>query len=250
MISTGMEMNTHFDIIANMYEKLRPVFTPVMDNLAKVLGIKANDVVVDFGCGPGHDIKYLADNYQINPIAVDRSKKMCRLASSKIGDSNVISGEDLSCLQYVRFDMIYFKFVMHHIIQPIQFVEDMVKRLKMGNSFAIVTMLPPHLESYEMLKFFPSLMPILNAKAIEHQNVFDHLRHNKQISFDCLECDVSEDVFDEYLLYKLENNYSSFFSILPDNEKRRGIEKVKNQLNTNYNHHYFTKGVIGYGRIK
>ena len=204
-MTTGKESKAHFDIIADMYEDLRPVFTPVMDNLAKVLEIKANDVVVDFGCGPGHDIKYLADNYQINPIAVDRSNEMCRVASSKIGDSNVINGDDLTCLRNVRFDKIYFKFVMHHILQPIQFVDDMVKRLKKGVSFAIFNMLPTHLESYEMLNYFPVIAPILNAKAKEHQEVFDYLRQNTQITFRSLECDVNEEVFDEYLLYKLEN---------------------------------------------
>ena len=59
---TGMESKAHFDSIADMYEDLRPVFTPVIDNLAKVMEIKENDVVVDFGCGPGHDIMYLVDN--------------------------------------------------------------------------------------------------------------------------------------------------------------------------------------------
>lgn len=243
-----MESIAHFDSIADMYEKLRPVFTPLMDNLAKVMELKENDVVVDFGCGPGHDIKYLVDNYYINPIAVDKSKEMCRVASSKIGCANVINGDSLSCLCNMRFDKIYFKFVMHHIIRPIQFVDDLVNRLKKGDSFAIVTMLPSQIESYEILKYFPSLTPILKTKAQEQQIVFEHLWQNKQITFNCLECGVNEEVFDEFMLYKLENNYSSFFSIISDNEKRQGVEKVKNQLNPKYIYKCISKGVIGYGR--
>ena len=243
-----MESKAHFDSIADMYENLRPVFTPLMDNLAKVMEIKENDVVVDFGCGPGHDIKYLEDNYHINPIAVDKSKEMCRVASTKIGGVNVINGDSLSCLCNVRFDKIYFKFVMHHITQPKQFVDDLVNRLKKGDSFAIVTMLPSHIESYEMLKYFPSLTSMLKTKAQEQQKVFEYLWQNKQITFSCLECDVNEEVFDEFMLYKLENNYSSFFSIISDNEKRQGIEKVKSQLNLKNNCKFITKGVIGYGK--
>ena len=59
---------------------------------------------------------------------------------------------------------------------------------------------------------------------------------------------MSEEVFDDFLLFKLEKNYSSFFSILPDDEKRQGIEKVKKELKTKYNYKHITKGVIGYGR--
>ncbi|MBO7557519.1 MAG: class I SAM-dependent methyltransferase [Bacteroidaceae bacterium] len=244
----GMESKAHFDKIADNYENLRPVFTPVMNNLAKVLEIKENDVVVDFGCGPGHDIKYLVDNYKITPIAVDKSKEMCRVASSKIGVSNVINGYDLSCLRNVVFDKIYFKFVMHHIIHPLQFVDDLVNSLKKGDSFAIVTMLPSHLESYKILKYFPFLIPIFKTKAQEQKEVFEHLRQNRQVRFNFFDCDINEEVFDNSLLNKLENNYSSFFSILPDDEKKQGMEKIKNQLNPKYNHKYITKGVIGYGR--
>lgn len=243
-----MESIAHFDSIADMYEKLRPVFTPLMDNLAKVMELKENDVVVDFGCGPGHDIKYLVDNYRINPIAVDKSEEMCRVASTKIGGVNVINGDSLYCLQDVSFEKIYFKFVMHHIMRPMQFVDDLVNRLKKGDEFAIVTMLPSHVESYEVLKYFPSLLPILKTKAQEQQEVFDYLWQNKQIKFNYLECDVNEEVFDEFLLYKLENNYTSFFSIISDYEKRQGIEKVRNQLDTNHKNSCITKGVIGYGK--
>ena len=61
---------------------------------------------------------------------------------------------------------------------------------------------------------------------------------------------VNEEVFGEYMLYKLENNYSSFFSIISDKEKRQGMEKIKNQLDMKINNRYLTKGVIGYGRKK
>ena len=242
-----MKPKEHFDIIAENYEVLRPVFTPVMDNLAKLLEIKENDVVVDYGCGPGHDIKYLADNYKINPIGLDKSKEMCRVASLKIGENNVINGGNLSYLHNVNFDKIYFKFVLHHISQPIQFVDDLISRLKKGNRFAIVTMLPSHIESYEILKYFPSLKPLLEIRAQEQQEVFEYLEQNEQISFHTLECDVNDEIFNEFLVKKLEYNYASIFSILTANEKKQGIERIKSQINTKYNHKYLTKGVIGYG---
>ena len=169
-------------------------------------------------------------------------------ASTKIGGRNVINGNDLSCLRNVHFNKIYFKFIMHHIMQPLHFVDCLVNCLNKGDTFAIVTMLPSHLESYEMLKYFPSLSPILKAKAQEQQEIFEHLRQNNRITFNCVECDANEEVFNEFLLHKLDNNYSSFFSILPEEEKREGIEQVKNQIDSKYNHKYITKGVIGYGR--
>ena len=243
-----MDSAAHFDIIADKYERLRPVYMPVMDTLAKVLEIGQNNTVIDFGCGPGHDIHYLTEKYKINPIAVDKSEKMCSVASSKIGGSNVVNSDNLSCLQNVQFDKIYFKFVMHHITQPIQFIDYLVNLLKKGAAFAIVTMMPSHLDSYELLNFFPSLHPILKAKALEQQECFDCLWRNKQITFNCIECNVNEEIFDYFLLNKLENNYSSFFSILSEEEKRQGIERVKNQIDLQYNHKYITKGIIGYGR--
>ena len=244
-----MDSTSHFEHISDTYADLRPVFTPVMDNLARVLALKAGDVVVDYGCGPGHDLRYLADHYRIHPVAVDKSEGMCRVASSKSGIGRVIQGDSLSCLRDTPFDKIYFKFVMHHIRRPVEFVDDLVGLLKKGDSFAIVTMLPQHLESYALLKYFPGLTPLLTASALEQQAVFDHLRQNRQISFDCLECDVNEEVFDRSMLHKLENNYSSFFAFLTDEEKREGMEKVKKQLDKTDNNKYITKGVIGYGRL-
>ena len=243
-----MDSTSHFDHIADSYEDLRPVFTPVMDSLARVLALKADAVVVDYGCGPGHDIRYLADHYRIHPIGVDKSEEMCRVASGKNGIDRVIRGDRLSCLRDVPFDKIYLKFVMHHIRQPLQFVDELAGLMKEGDSFAIVTMLPAHLESYALLKYFPSLAPLLTTSALEQQAVFDHLRQNRQITFNCLECDVNEEVFDQSLLHKLKNNYSSFFSFLSDEEKREGMEKVKKQLDKTNNPKYITKGVIGYGR--
>lgn len=243
-----VKSNKHFNTIADSYEELRPVFIPLMDSLAKVLEIIENDVVVDYGCGPGHDIKYLADKYKIKPIGIDKSAEMCRLASAKIGIKNIINGDNQYSVLNLNFDKIYFKFVMHHIQQPLKFIDDIIDNLKIGNSFAFVTMLPKNVESYVILKYFPSLRPILATESQKQLEIFEHIEHNASITFNRLECDVSEEVFDESLIYKLQKNYSSFFSILSESEKNQGIEKIKSELKNKFNYKYLTKGVIGYGK--
>lgn len=243
-----MDSIRHFNEIAGYYEDLRPVYIPLMDKLATVLEIKDSDVVVDYGCGPGHDLKYLTERYKIKPIGIDKSAEMCRLASTKIGLKNIINGDDQYSVLNLNFDKIYFKFVMHHIKHPLQFIDDIIDHLKIGNSFAFVTMLPKNVDSYVILKYFPSLLPVLKRESEKQLEIIEHIEQNALITFNRLECDVSEEVFDESLIYKLQKNYSSFFSILSEAEKNQGIEKIKEELKKNYNNKHVTKGIIGYGR--
>jgi len=242
-----MDSKRHFNEIAVNYEDLRPVYIPLMDKLAAVLDIKDNDVVVDYGCGPGHDLKYLAERYKIKPIGIDKSAEMCRLTSTKIGIKYIINGDNQDSVLNLNFDKIYFKFVMHHILQPFQFIDEIIDHLKIGNSFAFVTMLPANVESYVILKYFPSLLPVLKKESQKQLEIIEHIEQNASITFNRLECDVSEEIFNESLIDKLQKNYSSFISILSESEKNKGIEKIKLELKHKFNNKHLTKGVIGYG---
>ncbi len=237
----------HFNKIANSYEELRPVYTPLMDTLVNVLKIKEEDVVVDYGCGPGHDIKYLEDKYKIRPTGIDKSKDMCYLASTKIGHENVINGDNEYFIQNIKFDKIYFKFVTHHISQPYNFMNELIDCLQIGNSFAIITMLPENLDSYVILKYFPTLRPIIEKEAQKQHNIIQYLKKKSSITLNILECDINEEIFDETLIYKLQKDYSSFFALLDENEKTKGIETIKTEIEYKHNDKHFTRGIIAYG---
>jgi len=243
-----MNSKKHFINIADLYEELRPVYTPVVDKLAEVLELKENDVVVDYGCGPAHDLKYLSDKYKIKPIGIDKSPEMCRVASERNEIENVINGDNQSFVSKLNFDKIYFKFVMHHISNPLQFMDDIITCMKIGNSFAIVTMLPENVESYIVLRYFPALRTILESEAKRQLEIIEHIQKNPSIIFNIIEYDVNEEIFDETLIDKIQKNYSSFVSLLSEQEKKNGIEKIRSDINNNYKNIHLTKGIICYGR--
>jgi hypothetical protein len=137
---------------------------------------------------------------------------------------------------------------MHHISNPLQFIDDTISCLKTGGSFAIVTMLPANVQSYIVLRYFPVLQSILKKEAKQQLKIIEHIRQNPSINFNIIEHDVNEEIFDETLIGKIQKNYSSFISILSEQEKNDGIEKLKNDINSNYKNIHLTKGVICYGR--
>jgi trans-aconitate methyltransferase len=243
-----MDSKKHFDEIANFYKELRPVYTPLMDKLAEVLELKQGDVVVDYGCGPGQDLKYLIDKYNIKPIGIDSSNVMCRLSAEKIGAENVINENNQHSVKNIYFNKIYFKFVMHHIFQPHQFIDDIIGYMKSGSAFAIITMLPENVSSYIVLRYFSVLRTILEEAAQKQFEIVKHIQSNSLVDFYILENIVSEEIFDESLIEKINKNYSSFISTMSEQEKNDGIQKIKNEINVNYKFKHLTKGVICYGR--
>lgn len=243
-----MESTKHFNQIADSYERIRPVFTPLMDKLAEVLELNKGDIVVDYGCGPGHDIEYLKKEYKINPIGIDASNEMCVISSKKIGNDNVINGDNQYYLQNLSFDKIYFKVVMHHIKQPIQFIDDVISYLKPGSSIAIITMVPENLSSYIVLRYFPALRNILEKAAQKQNEIIEHILQNPLIQSKVFKHSVNEEIFDESLIDKIQHNYSSFISSLSEKEKNAGLEKLNEEINNNKTRVHLTKGVIYYGK--
>jgi trans-aconitate methyltransferase len=242
-----MDSAKHFDILADHYDKLRPVYIPLMNKLAEVLEVKDGDIVVDYGCGPGHDLEYLASKYKIESIGIDKSAEMCRIASKNTGINKIINGDNQSFVQNLSFDKIYFKFVMHHIPQPFRFIDDIIGCQKTGGSFAVVTMLPANIESYIVLKYFPVFRPLLGKRAQEQFEVIEHIKQKSSLKIDVLELDINEEIIDETLIEKIQRNYVSFISTLSEEEKNEGIEKIKIDINNNGKNKHFTKGVICYG---
>jgi trans-aconitate methyltransferase len=243
-----MNSVTHFDLISNNYEKLRPIYIPLMDKLAEVLEVKNGDIVVDYGCGPGHDLGYLASKYKIESIGIDKSLEMCRIASKNTGIKRIINGNNQSFVQNLNFDKIYFKFVMHHILQPFRFIDDIINCLKKGGSFAIVTMLPANIESYIILRYFPVFRQLLEKSAQEQFEVIEYIKQKSLIEITVLELNINEEIIDETLIDKIKNNYVSFISTLSEEDKNDGIKKIKIDINNIYGNRYLTKGVVCYGR--
>lgn len=245
-------MNTkeHFNGIAATYNELRPTYAPLMDKLAEVLEIAEGDKVVDYGCSTGHDLRYLADKYKVIPIGVDNSKEMVRIATRIIGSENVFESDNQFIIENINYDKIFFKFVMHHIQSPCQFIDDIICRLKTGSFFAIVTMLPANVSSYIVLRYFPRLRPLLENEAARQFDLIEHIKKNRSINFNVIEHDISIEIVDETLIQKIQRNYSSFFSSLSVDEKNDGIEKIKYEMNGSLKKKHFTRGVICYGRKK
>jgi trans-aconitate methyltransferase len=219
-----------------------------MEELATLLFIEEQNIVIDFGCGPGHDIKYLKEKYNIIPIGIDASEKMCKYARKNIGINNVICSDNLNSIKNLKFDKIYFKFLLHHIEEPLFFIKNLIDIMKTGSFFAIITMLPQYVPSYILSNYFPTLQKSIYKEAENQLEIINQIESLNTIDCKLIETNINEEIFDNYLIKKILINYTSFFTILSEKEKEKGIEKLKKDIVLNQGKKHLTKGAVYYGR--
>jgi SAM-dependent methyltransferase len=97
-------------------------------------------VVVDFGCGLGHTVPYLASHFgNAQVVGVDTATKAIEAASARYGTERINFAPSLEALESGSVDLVYTNGVFHHI--PPQdrraVVSEIADRLAPGGLFAL-----------------------------------------------------------------------------------------------------------------
>ena len=97
---------------------------------------KNNNSVLDVGCASGYLLRYLLKNISgfntKNYLGVDISKSAIEFAKKKYGITNfkVLDNENLSFNESALYDIVYSRDTIQHQVNPIQFINNLLKLSK------------------------------------------------------------------------------------------------------------------------
>jgi ubiquinone/menaquinone biosynthesis C-methylase UbiE len=114
-------------------------------NLLQKAGLKAGMVVYDVGCGSGSMTVYLAQ--QVGPsghvFAVDVSEEQLNVARLNVNEAGLTNvtfiqadAQKLDQLPIELADIVYFRYLLVHLLEPKVALENMYRRLKVGGKLA------------------------------------------------------------------------------------------------------------------
>ena len=153
-------MTVNYDEQANHYEETRNVIPLVYSTLIAIIKPKANEKILDFGCGTGNYLLKLTTDYNIIPYGVEPSSVMRKIAAQKNPSATIVEGNHEAMPINIQFDSIYCTDVIHHIDNLRILFLNLFKISKPGTLLCICT------ESYSQLKekywnrYFPEILNI------------------------------------------------------------------------------------------
>lgn len=139
-------MTVNYDEQANHYEETRNVIPLVYSTLIAIIKPKANEKILDFGCGTGNYLLKLTTDYNIIPYGVEPSSVMRKIAAQKNPSATIVEGNHEAMPINIQFDSIYCTDVIHHIDNLRILFLNLFKISKPGTLLCICT------ESYSQLK--------------------------------------------------------------------------------------------------
>ncbi|SRR5579883_450487 len=125
-------------------DKLDYCFNPTTQEFLICSGLKSGMIVLDIGCGSGAMTCWIAKQVGNNGsvIAIENNKNQLNAAmlrAKKMGLNNIefklLSAYDIETLNQ-RFDMVYCRFVLHHLNSPSQVIKKIIRVLKPNGIYA------------------------------------------------------------------------------------------------------------------
>jgi len=220
---------TDYDALAHSYRAYRSIHPVVLQSLSQSVNDLQIPRILEMGCGTGNYISALESETRGRCWGHDPSEEMIRQAERRT-DRVVFairSAED-PCFTGNFFDLIYTVDVLHHIEERRRHFKVVLRLLKQGSAFCIVT------DSEEIIRtrnplatFFPETIDMdlkryPSIKSVENdlrEEGFSHVR--------------TETVESEYTLSDAGPFREKAFSVLdliPDKAFKKGMKKLQNAL--------------------
>lgn len=129
-------MPSFFDLIAPLYDALRPGSRRVFDAIDRLVELRATDVVVDVGGGTGSIARFFVGRVREIHV-VDPSEKMIARCRRRAGVSCVVGGGE--CLPFAdgSVDVAILVDAFHHIPDQAATIREIRRVLRPGGSAVI-----------------------------------------------------------------------------------------------------------------
>lgn len=221
-------MTVNYDEQAGCYEKTRGVIPLVYSTLFTILCPKANEKILDFGCGTGSYLSKLSIEYSIVPYGVEPSSAMREIAIKKNPTALIVEGNHMNIPINVQFDCIYCTDVIHHIDDLSALFLNLFNVSKPGARLCICTESHNQLKEKFWIKFFPEI-PCIDLKRfhkiseIISKGISIGWEHIKTVT---IEEEVNETISDNFMLCIMEKTLS-VLRLLPEESYRYGLNQMR-----------------------
>jgi SAM-dependent methyltransferase len=241
---------TDYGKIANTYNKRydENYLVNIEKEIKSIITSNNYKTILEAGCGTGRWISSLEDK-DINIFGLDYSLDMIKIPKDEKSHHKLVNADAVDIpFKNNFFDLIFCVNAIHHFPDKEKFISECNRTLK-SNGMLSVFGVDPHIDKdwyvYDYfdsvyktdLKRFPSLELLKKILAAEEFSdieikVVETVHHGK----------IGKDVLDDPFLQK---NHSSQLANLSDEEYRKGIDNIKNEIEINPGT-VFTTSVIFY----
>ena len=221
-------------VIQNYREIKKYTGTNEKPNIAKAiidgLKIEASNKYIELGCGMGGDANYILKQTGAYVLGVDRDPFVLSIANAIIDVVNI----DLSTPPYPlnsgSFNGTYCVNTIHLIDNKLSFFKEIYRILKCSGDFFILITTKEQIEERYINLFFPSLKSIEMERHLFEKELTELLKLSgfqkvKTAKFYSDECIINRNY-----LGRLETGLFSSLSLLPNEERLNGLNKLRQEI--------------------
>ena len=229
-------MSPSFAEIAPRYDALRPLSAGDRRRLEKMLreaALKADDLVVEVGCGTGRLTLAVSPMTPGRLVGVDSEARMLDVARSKDTGGRVewVRGSAYRLpLDEGAAALVMMVMVVHLLRQRVRAFTEAGRVLRLGGQLSIWTFTPRHVEEFYLNAYFPSIAVIDRPRFPSAEVLSAELR---RAGFDDVRVDLVEeprrlDIAD--VVDRVRGRYISTLAMLPPLEYRLGLQQLEEML--------------------
>ena len=222
-----------YDKLAARYDAHRSGEGPYLPVLACLARESKAKRVLEIGVGTGNVASSLIRRWPCRIYGLDSSPGMLEQAQSKgccegllLGWATALPFADRS------FDFVYGSYVLHHVRDANAVLTEAIRTVGRG-VVAFVTASHDFILRHPVNQYFPSFAEIDTARFQPVEQLLEHIRDAGCAEWGSKTVHGDEMAIDAQYLAKIEGLFISTYALLPPEEFRIGLTKLKNEVQRN-----------------
>lgn len=222
-----------YDSLAARYDAHRSGEGPYLDVLASLARKSKAERLLEIGVGTGNVASALGRRWPCRLYGIDASRAMLAQARGKRCCEGFIlgSGEALPFADS-SFDFVYGSYVLHHILDANAAITEAVRTVGCGAA-AFVTASHDFIRRHPVNAFFPSFAAIDTARFQPVEQLLEHFRDAGCVEWGSETVHGGVMSIDAHYLAKIEEQFISTYALLPPQEFKSGLAKLKHEVQRN-----------------